>query len=120
MRDKLWANRLRAGPEPLNAPKNQLWKSHVYEFSLEIKEINQMIDKFNLLAPALHLQTVHYDQKKEVRKVLTAYRDLLAKDELPKRKDTLRNEHVHHQSEEDRGPTKYSEIWKDFKSLFST
>ncbi len=79
-----------------------------------------MVDKLNLLAPALHLQLVHYNHKREVRKVSTKYRHLLARDELPKGKDTFRTEHVHRQPEEDRGPAKYLEIWKDFKALFST
>ena len=65
---------LSLGPEPWPDYAKGLWRNYTHDFTAIVEEdINKKVDRFNLLVPALHLQTVQYNPKREIEKVIKRY-----------------------------------------------
>lgn len=73
-RDKLLEFRFKLESE-MSGEQRKLWESHVTAFKQQIENINRNIDKFNLTVPCFWQQMVHYDENKEVKKILQQYRN---------------------------------------------
>ena len=72
-----------------------------------------------MLAPALHLQIVHYNPEKEVDKVMRKYRELREKGELPQQKVQSKKKTEHYTQQQGHEEIRVREIWKNIKALFS-
>lgn len=90
LKSKLYKERLKLGPEPLNDFNKKKWTWLVLEFSEEVKGINKKITHFNLVAPLLRLQKVHVRPEREVEKVLGRYEEY--EKELIESQEQQRNE----------------------------
>ena len=122
-RERLWAFRIKLGPEPWPDYANGLWKNYIHDFSAIVEEdINKKVDRFNLLVPALHLQTVQYNPKREIEKVLQKYRELSENGELYKHLPPERKEPLHEIPDmrpETYNQISFAEVWENIKDLFS-
>ena len=122
-RERLWTYRVNLGAEPWPDYAKGLWKNYTHDFTAIVEEdINKKVDRFNLLVPALHLQTVHYNPQKEVDKVMRKYRELREKGELPHQVKSRKKKPEQHctvvqRQMYDQIPVR--EIWKHIKALFS-
>ena len=94
-----------------------------HDFTAIVEEdINKKVDRFNLLVPALHLQTVQYNPKREIVKVIKRYRELSENGELHKDLPTERKEPLHEIPVINPGTydqISFAEVWKNIKELFS-
>ena len=121
-REKLWAFRIKLGPEPWPDYAKGLWRNYTHDFTAIVEEdINKKVDRFNLLVPALHLQTVQYNPKREIEKVIKRYRELSENGELHKHLPTERKEPLHEIPVINPGTCdqiSFAEVWKILRSYF--
>ena len=122
-RERLWAFRIKLGPEPWPDYAKGLWRNYTHDFTAIVEEdINKKVDRFNLLVPALHLQTVQYNPKREIEKVIKRYREVSENGELHKHLPTERKEPLHEIPVINPGTydqISFAEVWKNIKELFS-
>ncbi|XP_072178660.1 dnaJ homolog subfamily C member 28-like [Diadema setosum] len=74
----LLKERRKLGPEPLNDFNVKKWAGLQIEFEESVKEINKMVNDFNLIVPIIKLQMVHICPKKEIAKVVSEYDKIAA------------------------------------------
>lgn len=84
------------------------------QFQVGIKDVNEMIDKYNMVVPILNKQMVHYSYQQELRKVQKNpkkfIRDMPASDKLSSQcnmKDVLYSNTIN-----------WSQVWKDIRDMF--
>ncbi len=117
-RDRLWSFRLTLGAEPWPDYAKGLWRNYTHDFTAIVEEdVNKRVDRFNLLVPALHLQTVRYDPQREIEKIMRKYEDLDAKGELPTNRSTEQPRRKSAVFQQDNS-IPFREIWKNIKELF--
>lgn len=58
------------GPLPMNLPNTRQWEEFLSECKDDLVGINKMVDKFNLIVPALGQQKIHYQLQKMAAQVL--------------------------------------------------
>ncbi|XP_069492378.1 dnaJ homolog subfamily C member 28 [Ambystoma mexicanum] len=68
----------------------KLWNQSCKEFSEDIKNLNKLINDFNLIVPLLNWQMVHFNSHKEIARAERAYETLL---EEKLKEDEAQNEH---------------------------
>ena len=68
--------RLKLGKEPLSPLRMKIWRDHEDVFRKKVKTLNDKVDKLNMTCPALYMQMMMLNDKKEVRKVLDKYNDM--------------------------------------------
>lgn len=84
------------------------------QFKVGIKDVNEMIDKYNMVVPILNKQMAHYSYQQELRKVQKNpkkfIRDMPASDKLSSQcnmKDVLYSNTIN-----------WSQVWKDIRDMF--
>ncbi|KAK7080439.1 subfamily C member [Halocaridina rubra] len=80
IRQALLRERGKLGALPLCPEDEILWKSALDKLQETISEMNQRINKYNLLVPSLSKQMVHFPLKREAEKAL---KEGLSKDQIP-------------------------------------
>lgn len=74
-KSRLFRERLKLGPEPLNDFNRKKLAGLVSEFSDEVKGVNKIIVNFNLSVPSLRLQKALLRPERELEKVLDRYKE---------------------------------------------
>lgn len=86
---------------------------HAYafdQFQIGIKDINEKIDKYNMVVPILSKQMVHYSYQKELQKVQRNpeefLREVSTSQTLPNKSNNIKD------------AISWSQVWKDIKDVF--
>jgi len=69
-RRKLAIARQKLGPPPYSGLKKGQWDKDVKHFQLSVKDVNQQIQKFNMIVPFMEKQMIPYDFKISVDRIV--------------------------------------------------
>ncbi|XP_041365999.1 dnaJ homolog subfamily C member 28-like [Gigantopelta aegis] len=118
-KEKLAVLKMKLGNPPFNTADSAKWKAGVKSFHAAIMDVNEKIDKYNLIVPFLNKQMVFYKSDKLMKHVCENYEKYLPRGDL----DVIYATHYGHPVVQMNYPGSknkihWGEVWNNIKEVF--
>ncbi|XP_050419465.1 dnaJ homolog subfamily C member 28 [Patella vulgata] len=99
------------------------WQSQIKKYKLKVNDINEKIDKYNMIVPFIDKQFAHFDAEKDIRRISNNFEKYLPSEEETERmynSQFLTQEQFYIQNLNHGEKIKWSEVWHNIKLVFKS